>query len=67
MSLEFGKNSSNRLRLDMLGCVHTEAREANPNEISHVRCNTFSHILSLGVQIAESSEPAIIELEGIIP
>jgi len=49
IALDLGEDRSQGLGLDVLGSIHTEAAEANANEVSHVGCNTLADVVILGV------------------
>ena len=51
----------------MLGSVHTETTESNTEEISKVSSDSLSDVLRLGVDISETREPSIVQLEGVSP
>ena len=51
----------------MLSGVHTEAREANADEIGHVRRDSLTDIVLLSVQICQARQPSVIELEWVRP
>ena len=51
----------------MLSGVHTEAREANADEVGHVRRDSLADIVLLSVQICQARQPSVIELEWVRP
>ena len=51
----------------MLSSVHSEAREANADEVSHVRRDSFADIVLFSVQICQARQPSVIKLEWVRP
>ena len=51
----------------MLSGVHSEAREANADEVGHVRRDSLADIVLLSVQICQARQPSVIELEWVSP
>ena len=67
IALNLSEDCSERLGLDMLGRINTEARESNTDKISHVGSNALTYVIALSVEISETGEPAIVKLERITP
>lgn len=51
----------------MLGSIETDSTEANAHQVSKVSSDSLADIVSFGVEIEETAEPAIVKLEGIGP
>lgn len=67
VSLNLKEDSCKRRGLDVLGGIHTEARETNADNVSQIGSNALTDVIALGVEISESRKPAIVKLERIGP
>ena len=53
--------------VDVLGSVHSEARETDTQEISHVGGDSVSDVVRFGIEVGETDEPSVVEDEGVGP
>lgn len=51
----------------MFSSIDSETWETNAQKISEVSSNSFSNVVTFGVQVCETSEPSIVEEEWICP
>jgi len=66
-NFEFGDDGSNVLWMDVFGCINSESREADGQQVNKEISNSLSDVILAGVQVGETDEPACVEDVGVRP